>query len=85
MLQLKVHMRLPGCSGVRRGIINDSRCHDIAHYGFMGDKGGSAINVLALTVTLFCLIRYPKATPRMRRVPALWTIHHYFYLPASVF
>ena len=51
----------------------------------MSDEGGSAINVLALTVTLFCLIRYPKATPRMRRVAALWTIHHYIYLPPRTF
>ena len=51
-------MPLPGGSGVRRGIINNSRCHDVSHYGFMSDEGGSAINVLALTVTLFCLIRY---------------------------
>ena len=28
----------------------------------LSDEGGSAINVLALTVTLFCLIRYPKVT-----------------------
>nr|DAL18865.1 MAG TPA_asm: hypothetical protein [Caudoviricetes sp.] len=78
-------MPLPGGSGVRRGIINNSRCHDVSHYGFMSDEGGSAINVLALTVTLFCLIRYPKATPRMRRVAALWTIHHYIYLPPCTF
>ena len=51
-------MPLPGGSGMRWGIINNSRCHDVTHYGFMGDKGGSAIDILALTVTLFCPVSY---------------------------
>ena len=76
-------MPLPGGSGVRRGIINNSRCHDVSHYGFMSDEGGSAINVLALTVTLFCLIRYPKATPCMRRMSAFWAIHHFRFSAAA--
>lgn len=83
MLQLKVHMPLPGGSGMRRGIINDSRSHDITHYGFMGDKGGSTINILALTVTLFRLISYAKTAPRMRCMSALWTIHHSFSPPTE--
>lgn len=42
----------------------------------MSDKGCSAIDVLALTITLFCLVRYPKATPCMRRMSAFRAIHH---------
>jgi hypothetical protein len=76
-------MPLPGGRGVWRGIINYTWCHDKAHYGFMGDKSRSTIDILALAVTLFCLVRYAKTTPCMRRVSAFWTIHHNFYLPTQ--
>ncbi len=42
----------------------------------MGDKCGSTIYVLALTVTLFCLIRYAKTAPRVRCMSAFRAIHH---------
>lgn len=61
---------------MRRGIINYTWGHDESYYGFMSDKGCSAIDVLALTITLFRLVRYPKATPCMRRMSAFWAIHH---------
>ena len=76
-------MPLPGGSWMRRGIINYTGCHDKTYDGFMGDKSSATVDILALTVTLFCLVRYPKTTPRMRRVSALWTIHHKFYLPTQ--
>ena len=49
----------------------------------MSDKGCSAIDVLALTITLFCLVRYPKATPCMRRMSAFWAIHHFRFSAAA--
>ncbi|TCW05630.1 hypothetical protein EDF73_11674 [Raoultella sp. BIGb0138] len=61
---------------MRWGILNNTRRHDVTHYCFMSDKGCSAIDILALTITLFCLVRYPKATPCMRRMSAFWAIHH---------
>ena len=42
----------------------------------MGDKCGSTIYVLALAVTLFCLIRYAKTAPRVRCMSAFRAIHH---------
>lgn len=42
----------------------------------MGDKCGATIYVLALAVTLFCLIRYTKTTPRVRCMSAFRAIHH---------
>ena len=72
-------MPLPGGSGVRRGIINNSRCHDVSHYGFMSDEGGSAINVLALAVTLLRAISNLKAAPGVRRMSTLWAIHHFLF------
>lgn len=68
---------------MRRGIINYTRCHDESYYGFMGDKGGSTIDVLALTITLFCLVRYPKTTPCMRCMSAFRTIHHIRFSAAA--
>lgn len=49
----------------------------------MSDKGCSTIDVLALTITLFCLVRYPKATPCMRRMSAFWAIHHVRFSTAA--
>ncbi len=59
-----------------RGIINYAWYHDIPNYGFMGDKRGAAIDILALAVTLLCLIRYAKTAPRVRCMSAFRAIHH---------
>lgn len=66
-----------------RGIIDHSRRHDIAHYGFMGDKSGPTVNILALAITLFCLIRYTKTTPRVRCMSTFRTIHHILFSTAA--
>ncbi|AVJ81545.1 Uncharacterised protein [Enterobacter hormaechei] len=37
-------------------MIDLSGCYDKAHYGFMSNKSGSTVNVLALAITLFRII-----------------------------
>lgn len=76
-------MPLPGGSGVRRSIINYTWCHDKTHDGFMGDKSRATVDILALTVTLFCLVCDTKATPCMRRMSAFWAIHHFRFSAAA--
>ena len=69
-------MPLPAWCRMRRGFINSTWRHDEPHDRFVSNKCSTAIDVLALTITLFCLVRYPKATPCMRRMSAFWAIHH---------
>ncbi|KJM38188.1 hypothetical protein SS27_05245 [Enterobacter kobei] len=53
-----------------------SRGNNVAHDGFMGNKSGATINILALAVAFFCVIRHPKATTSMCSMSAFRTIHH---------
>lgn len=68
---------------MRRGIINYTWGHDKTHYGFMCDKSRSTVDILALTVTLFCLVCDTKATPCMRCMSAFWAIHHFRFSTAA--
>ncbi|VUS90410.1 hypothetical protein SB6408_05666 [Klebsiella spallanzanii] len=49
----------------------------------MGDKRGAAIDILALAVTLLCLIRYAKTAPRVRCMSAFRAIHHIRFSAAA--
>ncbi|KLF32601.1 hypothetical protein YA32_21830 [Klebsiella aerogenes] len=57
-------------------MIHKSRSNNVAHDGFMGDKCAATINVLALAVAFFSVIRHPKATTSMCSMSAFRTIHH---------
>ena len=76
-------MPLPACCRKRRGIINYTGRHDESHDGFVSNKCSTAIDVLALTITLFCLVCYSKATSCMRRMSAFWAIHHFRFSAAA--
>lgn len=75
-------MPLPACCRMWRGIFDYTWRHDEPHDGFVSNKCSTAIDVLALTITLFCLIRYAKTTPRMRSMSAFWAIHHFRFSAA---
>jgi len=49
----------------------------------MGYEGSTAVNILALTIALLRLIRYPKAAPSVCRVSAFRAIHHFRHLHFS--
>lgn len=57
-------------------MIDKSRGNNVAHDGFMGDKSGATINILALAIAFFSVIRHPKATTSMCSMSAFRTIHH---------
>lgn len=57
--------------------------HDEPHHGFVSNKRSTAIDVLALTIPLFCLVCYSKATSCMRRMSAFWAIHHFRFSAAA--
>ena len=76
-------MPLPACCRMRRGVINYTWRHDEPHDGFVSNKRSTAIDILALTIPLFCLVCYSKATSCMRRMSAFWAIHHFRFSAAS--
>lgn len=75
-------MPLPACCRMRWGIFDYTWRHDESHDGFVSNKRSTAIDVLALTISLFCLVCYAKATSCMRSMSAFWAIHHFRFSAA---
>jgi hypothetical protein len=50
--------------------------YNVSNYRFMRDKSAATIDVLALAIPLFSLIRNLIAASRMGGVTAFRTIHH---------
>lgn len=76
VLGLKVHVPLTTRCWMWRGIVNQGGSDDEAHDCFMGYKGASTVNILALAVAFLRTVSHLKATPCVSSMPTLWTIHH---------
>lgn len=63
-------------AGVKRYFVNNARRNNHTRYGFMGFKSTTAIDVLTLVITFFCLTRKIAAALSVGRCLANRAMHH---------
>lgn len=78
-------MPLPTRAGMWLYTIYLDRSDNIPHYRFVGYKRTTAIDILALAVTLFCGISDLKTAPGMSCMSTLWANHHSYYSITTCF